>query len=463
MSFLNVQDPNIDITQYTPQRHSPIHQRIVKKFLCEEDVVGNMRDTRPVSLTWNIQTAEEDLVMKSVRLHIPMRIYCKSGVAVDGVRPNISMRMADRFPAANVALSSSPLQAFSDCQLILNDKIFSIRPNRYQSVLDMCYQGRDEMSYMSNHSLKPSALRNFKKDTENIASYPVLPLPANEDQAVPYVSIYDAYSAQSDHMFNLAETNSGFNKRSMSWQTSIQGSDTYAETDVCAYLDVGPFCNKVRQNLDQSAQYNTAIPYAKSLHLRMMFDNKSSQYDDKYNSGGTPLYPGKTFSASFLEYGTPVNLSHIGQAQLPDQNWAQEFDFNITSKPYLEIEYVQYGSALRDKYSLRYIDYIHETSDRYQFTIPTFNVGTQRLSVPSNHVIINSRLTEVPSKVYVWAELAPEYKKSFWMGGVQRCLRLKETLQLRINNRNDVLWRPTKEFLFSEFKRLTSNSWDMAT
>ena len=98
----------------------------------------------------------------------------------------------------------------------------------------------------------------------------------------------------------------------------------------------------------------------------------------------------------------------------------------------------------------------------FSFSFPTIVHASDRLVVPSIPVRINSRLLEVASKVYIWTELAQEYKKSFFLGGTQRCCRLKN-LKLRINNRNDLLFDPSQEMLFENFKRLTSNQWGIST
>ena len=174
MAFEPSRDRKADINQFVPQKTDPIYEYIYRKFKCQEDVVGNVKTKGLTQLSWNIHTPQDDFVWKSVRLHMPFRISCKSGDA------QVSMRLGDRNPACNVAINASPLRMFTDCQLTLNGNMFSIQPNFYQSILDTCYQSRDETSYMSSMSLKPNAMRNFKKASETTGIFSVQP---GDDQA----------------------------------------------------------------------------------------------------------------------------------------------------------------------------------------------------------------------------------------------------------------------------------------
>ena len=457
MSFEPVRDRKGDINQFTPQKTEPIYEYVYRKFKCQEDVVGNVKTKGLTQLSWNIHTPQDDFVWKSVRLHMPFRIKCKSG------NQNISMRLSDRNPACNVAISSTPLKMFTDCQLILSGNMFSIQPNFYQSILDTCYQSRDETSYMSSMSLKPSANRNLKKASESTGIFAVLPIDETSAQQAgsipPYVQIEDAYSVASDHAFDLTFANPGFVRRVANFQTDLQGSITYADTDVISYLDIGPFMNKVRKTVNGQSQYNTAVPFVKDFSLKLMLDQRESEFDRKKGNVYNEQWPGRVLASSLLEFGTPVNMNHYGESELSDHNWAELFDFELREKPYLEVCYVKMGSHLQDRYKLRYIDYQYEKSDPFSFVFP---VTPDRLEVPSVPVRINSRLLEVASKVYVWCELAQEYKKSFFLGGTQRCCKI-DKLHLRINNRNDILFEPSQEMLFDNFKRLTGNPWGIST
>ncbi|HIP09356.1 MAG TPA: hypothetical protein EYG65_06465 [Rhodospirillales bacterium] len=455
MSFQYTRDKKADIQQFTPQKTEPIYEYVYRKFQCEEDVVGKVKEKGLTQLSWNIHTPQEDFVWKSVRLHMPFRIYCKNN------QTNVSMRLSDRNPACNVAISSSPMKMFTDVQLIMNGNMFSIQPNFFQTVIDTCYQSRDETSYISNMSLKPNANRNLRHAAESGGIFPVLPVDANADPQ--YVQIEDAYSVTGNSAFDLTFSNPGFNRRVANFQTDLEGSASYADTDVISYLDIGPFMNKVRKTVDGQPQYNTAIPFVKDFSLKLMLDQRESEFDRQKGNDYNEQWPGRVLASSLLEFATPCNMNHIGSSNLPDQNWAELFEFELREKPFLEVCYVKMGTDLLDTYKLRYIDYQFENSDPFSFSFPALSgQGDERLQVDSIPVRINSRLLEVASKVYVWAELAQEYKKSFFLGGTQRCCKI-DKLHLRINNRNDLLFEPSQEMLFDNFKRLTGNPWGIST
>ena len=123
MTFNSFRDKKGDIPQYQPQRTTPIYEYITRRFLCEENVVGDISEL--TQLSWNIHTPQETYVWKSCKLHIPLKISAKSG------GKQISMRVADRLPACNVALSAAPMRIFTDCQLTVNGRMFSSQPNNY--------------------------------------------------------------------------------------------------------------------------------------------------------------------------------------------------------------------------------------------------------------------------------------------------------------------------------------------
>ena len=455
MSFAPVRDKKADINQFQPEKTTPIYEYVYRQFKCQEDVVGKVKEKGLTQLSWNIHTPQEDFVMKSVRLHMPFRIYCKSN------QDYVSMRLSDRNPACNVAISSSPMKMFTDCQLIMNGNIFSIQPGRFQTVLDTCYQSRDETSYISNMSLKPNANRNLKRASESSGTFPVLP--GDPDAEPEYVQIEDAYSVTSNSAFDLTFSNPGFNRRVANFQTDLQGSATYADTDVISYLDVGPFMSKVRKTVKGTPQYNTAVPHVKDFSLKLMLDQRESEFDRQRGNAYDEEWPGRVLASSLLEFATPCNMKHIGETEMSDQNWAELFEFELRERPFLEVCYVKMGNDLLDTYKLRYIDHQYETSDPFSFNFPAVSgLGDKRLQVDSVPIRINSRLLEVASKIYVWCELAHEYKKSFFLGGTQRCCKI-DGLHLRINNRNDLLFEPSQEMLYDNFKRLTNNPWGIST
>ena len=459
MSYQTVRDYKGDIPQFQAQRTNPIYEYITRKFYCQENIVGNVKDTKLTQLSYNIHTPQDDFVWKSVKLHIPLKITAKSSKDI------VSMRLADRNPACNVALSACPMKMFTDCQCVINGTMFSVQPNFYEGILDTCYQSRNETSWMSSHSLKPNANRNLRKETETNGIYPVHDAGtfdhANIDQS--FVQIHDGTSSVSDHAFDLTFANPGFNSRVRSFQTDLQGSASYCETEIVSYLHIGPFMRRVRKLPNQQKQYNTAVPFVKDFSLRLVVDKTASEYDIQKGNAYNEDFPGRQLASSILEWGTPCNMRHVGENEMPDVNWADYYDFEITSKPFLEVEYVKLGNQnLANSYKLRAITYQHEKSDPFSFNFPIMNNSTDRLVASTVPVRINSRLLEVCSKVYLWCELSQAHKKSFFLGGTQRCARI-DNLHLRINNRSDILFEPTQLSLFDNFKKLTSNAWGLST
>ena len=140
MAYQSVRDTKGDIPQFQAQRKNPIYEYVTRRFYCEENVVGDVKSTDFSQLSWNIHTPQDDFLWKSVKLHIPMRITAKSAAQ------DVSMLLSDRNPACNVALSSSVMKMFTDCQLVINGNMFSVQPNSFEPVLDTCYQSRDENS-----------------------------------------------------------------------------------------------------------------------------------------------------------------------------------------------------------------------------------------------------------------------------------------------------------------------------
>ena len=327
MSFAASRDRKGDINEFQPERKDPIYEYVYRKFYCEEDVVGNIKEKGLDQLSWNIHTPQEDFVMKSVRLHMPFRITCKSG------DQDVSMRLSDRNPACNVAISASPLKMFTDCQLVMNGQMFSIQPNFYQSILDTCYQSRDETSYMSSMSLKPNACRNLRKASETSGIFGVQP--GDPGDPPQYVQIEDAYSVSSHSAFDLTFVNPGYNRRVANFQTDLAGSNGYADTEVISHLDIGPFMNKVRKTVNGELQYNTAVPFVKDFSLKLMLDQRESEYDRQKGNVYDEQWPGRVLASSLLEFGTPINMRHAGEKEMPDHNWADFLNLNFDPNRFL--------------------------------------------------------------------------------------------------------------------------------
>ena len=151
--------------------------------------------------------------------------------------------------------------------------------------------------------------------------------------------------------------------------------------------------------------------------LRFTFDKLRSKFDAKYDTilkYDDKKFENRDFPSKILEFATPVNASINGEAALPVTGWADAFTVAFVSRPYLECQYVQVPEQmLKPQYSLMAIRHQHETSDVFNFNITSYD--------PENGIVfpkvtrrLNSRLLEVPSKIYFWAGLSFNNKKSFF-------------------------------------------------
>ncbi len=449
------------IQQYEPERVKPIYTYITKKYLCEEDVVRrsdqNPKDVNISTLTFHIKENDPSMVWKSVRLCLPL------DVAANTQDKNVSMRMADNFPACNVALSASAYEMFSDIQLIVNGSMFTNQPNRYQGMLDRVYRGRDVLSFQSGGSLKPIVNRNLKKATETNGIYPI----ESDDEKNQYVQIHDTYSSVSANAFDLTQSNPGFITRAAQFQQEMNGAVYQPNVLATMYLDIGIFQNKERKLPSGRRQYNDACPYLRDVMVRFTHDKLRSNFDTKYDTkmaSDLSFFHSRDMPSKFLEFATPVNSGIYGEPALPVSGWISSFQVSYTAKPYLEVQFVQVPEQdLKPQYSLMAIRHQHEISDIFhlEFTTPDYQDSFVKASVTQR---INSRLLEVPSKIYLWAGLSFNDKKSFFLGntGNQRYCDIKR-LHLRMNTRSDALFEPTQLECYNIFKRLTFNDMNYQT
>ncbi len=455
MSLNSRPDTKSGIRQYDGERTSPVFQFITRKYYCQEQGTVGPISGNLAALSFKIENEEwQDLVMKSVRLHIPIKITPKCG------KQDISIKLADRFPACCVSLATNAWKCFSNVTMVCNDKVFRTQPNLYQQLLDVCYDTRDELGYGDSHSLKPLAITDFKKQTETHGTY----LVHSEDDAAEYIQILDGASNHSDNSSNLVTANGGFLNRVRHMQTEI-ANQQFCETELVNFIHCGPFMNRVRRTLNGLPMYNDAVPFVKSLQLDFTFDRRQSIFDqDRELSGASsdrPFWPDRSLAMDWLEFATLCNINEPSQIGLPNDNWLTSCKFEITSRPFLSVQYVKMGAVLRDQYKLRAIDYRQEKTSPFSFAFPQILENT-KLTAPPVQQRISSRLLEMPSKIYLYCELARDFKKSYFMGGCMRTLKIKN-LKLRINNKTNVLFDPTQLELYDHFKRCTRNSWEIGT
>ena len=87
---------------------------------------------------------------------------------------------------------------------------------------------------------------------------------------------------------------------------------------------------------------------------------------------------------------------------------------------------------------------------------PTLDGGDQYYNTPVT-ARVTSRLLSYPTKIYLYAEVADEWKGAFLFGGVRRSCQLSN-IHCRINQRPDVIYNPSQEECFETFQRHTNSS-----
>ena len=140
--MLNRAPYNTEVPQFLPSRDAPINSYITRKYPCQEHLAGETNKFG--TLTWKIQQPDLNMVFKTVKVVIPVKIK-----AQDRFGNVVSMKTSDKLPACNVALSAHMQKAFTDIQLSLNGKIFTIQPSNYQELLDVCYVSKDADSFLT--------------------------------------------------------------------------------------------------------------------------------------------------------------------------------------------------------------------------------------------------------------------------------------------------------------------------
>lgn len=440
--MLNRAPYNIEVPEFSPSRDAPINSYIVRKYQCQEQLAGQVNKFR--SLTWKIQQPDSSLVWQSVKIVLPMAIQVvnSSGDVSD-------MNVYSRLPVCNLALSQSPMNAFEQTTLSLNGRIFS-EVNAFRDVLDTCYRGIGAQAYGDNHSLKPIVQRNvFNGALEQNGILQLVDTVGRVRQG-HYVQTNNLEERTVDSAFSLLEHNGPFIERARIFQDQLSFDGKTWTGEISHLLELGPFQARARKG-------NTAVPYIKDFHLRLNFKNNPSHFDVKNPAGETvhgaytPL-GGRTMAPKLLEFATLPNFLHHGEQILSLNGWPCDFSFTYTEKPYLEITYTKHESGMRPFYNLRCFEHQYEQSPRFTLDPPMTTMES-----PTSLQRVTTRLLSLPTKVYVWADLADEYKHSFISGGVRRSCLL-ENLHLRVNQRPDVMFNPSQEECYEMFRRHTNSS-----
>jgi len=451
--MLNRAPYNTEVPQFLPSRDAPINSYITRKYPCQERLAGeiNKFDT----LTWKIQQPDSSMVWQSVKVVIPMsfKVYKQNG-------DDVSMNVRRRLPTSNIALASSPMNAFRQTSLSLNGRIFS-EENYYRDVLDACYRGVGTQAYGDNHSLKPIVNRNmiasnddmFRRIEVNAGSVAEPDWEYAEDAHGNALVVYlnDIEHETMDTAFTLLEHNGPFIERARIFQDKLDFDGKTWSGEISHLLELGPFQARARKG-------NTAVPYIQDFHLRLNFANNQSKFDalnpdtGPKNADLAEATRGRTMAPKLLEFATVPNYLHKGEKALNMNSWPGGFEFTYTAQPYLEVVYTKHESPMRDSYNLRCFEHLYEKSNRFQL-VPT----PGSMVSPSSLQRVTSRLLSLPTKIYVWGEVSDEYKYPFAMGGVRRSCLL-ENLHLRVNQRPDVMFNPSQEECYEMFRRHTNSA-----
>ena len=438
--MLNRAPYNTEVPEFLPSRDAPINSYVVRKYPCQEQVANRSNEFQ--SLTWKIQQPDSSLVWQSVKIVMPMTIQC-----MDAQGEIADLNVFKRLPCCNVALSQSPMNAFQQTTLSLNGRIFS-EVNSFRDILDTCYRGIGAQAYGDNHSLKPIVQRNLNSNV-NAAGKLAL-LNAAGVATGHFVQVENLEERTLDSAFTLLEHNGPFIERARVFQDQLSYDGKTWSGEISHLLELGPFQARARKG-------NTAVPYIKDFHLRLNFENNPSQFDvlnppQPDVQGQYVEQGGRVMAPKLLEFATLPNFLHHGETVLQSNGWPADYMFKYTEKPYLEVTYTKHESGMRPYYNLRCFEHQYEQSNRFQLPVSpdSFESSTSLQRV-------TTRLLSLPTKVYVWADLADEWRQSFITGGVRRSC-LIENLHLRVNQRPDVMFNPSQEDCYEMFRRHTNSS-----
>ena len=432
---------NTNVPEFQPSREAPIYPGIVKRYPCQENVVSDRsQDVNQFlrSLTWKIQQPDSSMVWTSVKLVLPMKITTDAN---DG---SLDTRVGSRFPGCNIALAETVMRVFRDTQLTINGKVFN-DVNYYRDVLDACYRGVGPQSYGDNHSLKPIVTRALtqKHPTQTVATRI-----ADGTQTANHVQIDDIRQYVTSNTESLLDNNGPFLERARLWQDGLSEDGFVWTGDVSTYLEAGPFQARARRG-------NTAVPYIKDFHLKLNFHQNLSRYDQLRNVqvdlDEDVSIKGRILAPRLLEFGTIPNMHVPGEQALATANFLNTIGTSFTRKPYLEVTYTKFLDPMRSSYLLRCYE------RQYQQSLPRFLLEPAVGGSIKKTARVTSRLLSYPTKIYLYAEVADEWKGSFMFGGVRRSCQL-DNIHCRINQRPDVIYNPSQEECFETFQRHTNSS-----
>jgi len=448
----NINASNSQIPEFRPTREVAFLERALRRYPCDENFSQCNRFNR---LNFQIKIPDDQNVVKSIQLVLPVKVQALKNR--DGISQPLSMRVMDRSPAANIAVSDYCWKAFRTVILTLNGRSYSVDPNRFGEQLNRCYQSKDSFSYMNQHSLKPIALRDFaqSESTQTLRDASVAVNPDGTPVAGiavnnPFVGdlrLLDFQSQTSDIRGNLLEHNSGFLERARKFQLGLDTAGTTWEQEIVLKLNIGPFSSETR------GKDNSGVPYIHDLSLQLVFDGQNEferqVYDGSYEKD-------RRVASNLFDFATCVNARHFPEKLPTREGFPTRHSIEFIRRPELLIEYNRHDVMLSE-YKLRAFGHLLQRSNEFGLTVPSS--GLDSVSVP---VRVQCRLLQVPTKVYIYGTLADRFKNIYAMGGMRRNLLL-ENINIRINQRPGLIQDPPVEVSFEHFKRLSNNGIGLPT
>ena len=422
-----------DIPVFSPSRAAPIYRRAVRRYPCHE----------PLALTQNFRQMSfklnnrPDLIIRDIRLCMPLKVQIQNQTGTV-----LQMRANELVTTANLAVSADPLSAFHQIECYINGKRHAQRHSEYGHILSSCYQSKDEIGFSDNNSLKPMILRDPEAGVDTPPHVIAVRSLANPNNFTGQVTLNQMQSKVGSQAFNLLESNTGFMERARRWQDGLDDAGTTWEGVITSKLNVGPFSARSR------GDDNSAYPYISDLAVNFSFDERISSIDAKYST----IHSKNSFQSRLFEWATPVNIRHFNHRFDAAKEWVAQFDMTWTAKPFIEIEYVEMR-ALLPEYRLR--SFQHECY-RSKEVIATIAHGEiQQTTV--HPVDLTVRLTSVPTKLYLNAELVQRQRDAFLFGGTKRNCIL-ENIKIRVNQATNLVDDPTQKLMYEWNKLHTNNA-----
>ena len=432
---------NIEVPEFRPSRDAPIYPYTIRKYPCQENV-ALQRNTFG-SLTWKIQQPDASMVWSAVKLVMPMTIQ-----AFDNNLTPVDMRVCRRLPACNVALAETPMNAFRETTLGINGRMFS-EVNWYRSVLDTCFRGEGVHQYGDNHSLKPIVTRDLIASPDTHVFQVINNAGNRVNGYVRRAVVLNDTAARSN---NLLMSNGPFIERARAFQDRLSHDGLTWTGDITSLLELGPFQSRDRKG-------NSAVPYIRDFHLRLQWIGNESRHDQLIPSvyqQNAEMVRGRMMSSRLLEFATPPNILVAGEVAGHLLNFACGFVFTFTAKPYLEITYTKFMDPMRSTYLLRCFE------RQYEKSLPRFHLNPTAVGVvQASKQRLTTRLNNMPTKIFLWADHSDDWKGAFVTGGTRRSCLL-QNLHCRINQRSDVIFNPSQEDCYEMFQRNTTSPMEYA-